>query len=150
MPKPLAAGLYLVDHGAILCTKHLGMTARMTGRDLSGQRILRVDNDYIRDCGHVPFTCETCTAEGRRMTRLRPHGRRERCQCGTVTGESCDWQGTIRAMVIVEWMPVSLRASHEAAHNIGVYPLNGAVRLLVARVHAGEVDDTRWCRIVED
>jgi hypothetical protein len=35
--------IYLADNGAAYCGAHLGVTARMTGRDLSGQAIQRVN-----------------------------------------------------------------------------------------------------------
>jgi hypothetical protein len=52
--------------------------------------------------------------------------------------------------MLVEWMPLSFRASHVAARNSGVYPLNGAVRLRVerscgARMLAAEPE---WTKIV--
>jgi hypothetical protein len=60
--------LYLGDNGAALCGAHLGMTARTTGYDLSGQRIMRVTapyaRDFKRDLGE-PLTCETCGKEAK-------------------------------------------------------------------------------------
>jgi hypothetical protein len=35
--------IYLCDGGRALCGEHLGHTAKTTGRDLSGQQIMRVD-----------------------------------------------------------------------------------------------------------
>lgn len=54
------------------------------------------------------------------------------CECGEATGVQCEWTGPEDETIVVEWMPHHLRASHEAAGNWGVYPLNGAIRL---RVH---------------
>lgn len=51
------------------------------------------------------------------------------CESGTATGEPCTWTGKACDLVIVEWMPEHLRASHEAAGNWGEYPYNGAQRL---------------------
>lgn len=34
--------IYLTDNGAAYCGEHLGVTAKMTGHDISGQRIMRV------------------------------------------------------------------------------------------------------------
>lgn len=62
-PTAVADGaLYLTDGGAIYCGAHLGVTARMTGRDLSGQPILRITPETARaarDMG-CPCACETC------------------------------------------------------------------------------------------
>jgi hypothetical protein len=49
--------------------------------------------------------------------------------------------------VLVEHMPESLRASHEAAGNRGVYPHNGALRLRVSQGCADDVADD-WTREV--
>ena len=74
-----------------------------------------------------------------------------RCDCGQWSGARCDWTGSFAETVIVEWMPVHLRASHETAGNSGVYPLNGAVRLRVERSCAERMieNDGEWCSIVE-
>ncbi len=61
-----------------------------------------------------------------------------RCNCGnaqldaTGQGEPCS---ETDPTVTIETMPVSIRASHEAAGNSGRYPHNGAKRHLV----------TEWC-----
>lgn len=54
------------------------------------------------------------------------------CECGTATGQHCPWTGPAADTVTLEWMPLHLRASHEAAGNSGRYPDNGALRLRVA------------------
>lgn len=54
--------VFLVDNGAAYCGRHLGASARMTGRDLSGQPILAVTGDVLAEAraeGWVPH-CETC------------------------------------------------------------------------------------------
>lgn len=56
-----------------------------------------------------------------------------RCECGEATGEPCQWSGPVSETVVVEWMPVHLRAWHTAARNSGVYPLNGAIRIRCER-----------------
>ena len=53
------------------------------------------------------------------------------CECGEVTGVRCTWSGTESDTVVVEYMPMHLRASHRAAGNAGLYPHNGATRLRV-------------------
>ena len=60
------------------------------------------------------------------------------CECGEFDGggEPCDWWGPVAETVVVEFMPESLRASHEAAGNAGIYPHNGAVRIRCERSHA--------------
>ena len=51
------------------------------------------------------------------------------CECGTVTGEACAWDGDGET-VIIEWMPESLRGTHRAAGPSGSWPDNGAQRLV--------------------
>lgn len=57
---------------------------------------------------------------------------RIRCQCGEVTGTKCTHFRLRTEMLVIEWMPYHLRASHESAGNSGQYPSNGALRLLCA------------------
>ena len=54
------------------------------------------------------------------------------------------------ALVVVEWMPLCLRESHRAAGNAGVYPNNGADRVLMSRADAEALraDDPAWTEIV--
>ena len=51
--------LYLTDNGRCLCGEHLGHTAKATGRDISGQKILRLTPDMLRKEGIARFGCET-------------------------------------------------------------------------------------------
>lgn len=56
--------LFLEDNGACLCEKHLGVSARFTGRDISGQSIYPVSQgeiEYAISEGFC-FRCETCGA----------------------------------------------------------------------------------------
>ncbi len=58
--NPTPTAIYLGDNGRALCGQHLGMTARYTGRDISGQSIQRVT---VFDCisegiASAAFTCE--------------------------------------------------------------------------------------------
>lgn len=71
-----------------------------------------------------------------------------RCGCGEWTGEACCWEGPLADMVAVEYMPESVRASHEAARNRGVYPHNGAVRVACCRDCAVEADG-EWTEIID-
>lgn len=51
------------------------------------------------------------------------------CRCGELDGtEHCSWEGNEKELRLIEYMPISLRDTHSAARNSGVYPLNGAVR----------------------
>lgn len=55
--------IYLTDNGRALCRDHLGASARMTGRDLSGQRILALTPEDIDYCIQIEGwhpSCETC------------------------------------------------------------------------------------------
>jgi len=78
-----------------------------------------------------------------------------RCECGAVDGEQHDYDlDGSEDVAVLEWMPLQHRASHEAAGNCGVYPHDGAVRMVVLRECAervvAEAGDDRWARIVAD
>ena len=58
--------LFLTDNGAARCGTHLGMSARYTGRDISGQPIHRVtvaDAAYFRAEFGECLQCEMCRAK---------------------------------------------------------------------------------------
>jgi hypothetical protein len=57
--------IYLGDNGRALCGAHLGVTARYTGHDLSGQAILPVTPDALAEAREMGWTprCETCGRE---------------------------------------------------------------------------------------
>ena len=59
---PDSDAVYLGDNGMALCGAHLGMTAKCTGRDLSGQKIMRVVLAEVRAAGYADYTpkCERC------------------------------------------------------------------------------------------
>jgi hypothetical protein len=69
------------------------------------------------------------------------------CECGEITGERCHWSGPASETVMVEHMPPHFRASHSAARNAGVYPHNGAIRVIVSLSCADELLDG-WTDIV--
>ena len=50
--------IYLTDNGAAYCGEHLGMTAKATGRDLSGQPIYPVSPAEARE--YPSIRCERC------------------------------------------------------------------------------------------
>jgi len=52
--------VYITDNGATYCGAHLGITARTTGRDLSGQRIIPVTPEIERAEG-CKLPCERCS-----------------------------------------------------------------------------------------
>lgn len=63
-PKLSPSSLYSGDNGRIFCgaLACAGHTAHTTGRDLSGQRVHKIDAEYLnqaRDLGFVP-ECEGC------------------------------------------------------------------------------------------
>ncbi len=69
-------------------------------------------------------------------------------------GDTTTWGPVVDALaaatgiadpVLVERMPEALRASHEAAGNAGVYPVNGAERFIAARA---DVEESPWTSIV--
>lgn len=56
--------LYITDNGRLLCEDHLGISAKTTGRDISGQEIHEVTDDdrqWLQQRG-VSCSCETCEA----------------------------------------------------------------------------------------
>lgn len=57
-----SAVLYFTDNGRVLCGQHLGASARLTGRDLSGQRITRTTREDAEDFRAMGLTlaCEVC------------------------------------------------------------------------------------------
>jgi hypothetical protein len=73
------------------------------------------------------------------------------CECGGITEHACEWQGEISEMVVIEWMPKSIRSSHEAAGNSGRYPRNGSIRLAVHQDCAASIvdDDPDWSHIAQ-
>jgi len=81
--------------------------------------------------------------------------KRWHCDCGRTTGERCSMHGLLSEMVILEWMPESLRESHRAARNSGTYPANGAERLLVdyacaIRICDAEDEEDCWAWVHSD
>ena len=74
------------------------------------------------------------------------------CGCGVWWGEKCAWSGPLSEMVVVEWMPEYLRATHSASGNRGSYPLNRSERVAVekgcAQLHLKS--DSEWSRIVPE
>jgi|SRR5690606_18451066 len=85
------------------------------------------------------------------IAMMRAPSRTVRCECGQFTGERCIWIGSPDDTVVVEYMPMHLRASHEAARNVGTYPHNGAVRVRCERSCAESIveSDPDWAWIVE-
>lgn len=72
---------------------------------------------------------------------------------GVWTGESVEVEVVAHDLseyVLVETIPTSDRSSHGTAGNAGVYPLNGAVRVLMHRADAEEFveADGGWSHIV--
>ena len=62
-PTPLLEDttLYLCDNGACYCGAHCGMSARYTGRDISGQDVDSITPDEAREHG---IRCEKCGSTG--------------------------------------------------------------------------------------
>lgn len=52
--------IYLGDNGRCYCGEHLGITARLTGRDLSGQPVYRVTPEDTQEAAQMGVTlvCE--------------------------------------------------------------------------------------------
>ncbi len=70
------------------------------------------------------------------------------CECGEITGVSCEWTGLHTETVLVEFMPEQHRASHVAAGNRGRYPHNGARRFRCATECAERLVDGEWIEVV--
>lgn len=75
-----------------------------------------------------------------------------RCDCGDWSGEPCQWTGEAGDMVVVQWMPEHLRASHAAAGNNGNFPVNGARRTAVERSCADLMVETdgEWVLVIAE
>jgi hypothetical protein len=58
--------LYIGDNGELLCGAHLGASARMRGRGLSGQPLLEITSEvaalFVEENGALP-ACEACGKE---------------------------------------------------------------------------------------
>lgn len=63
-------------------------------------------------------------------------------------GLAGDWIITPADLVVIEYMPVALRASHVKAENRGVWPHNGAERVAATRSQAEGIRGHEWARVV--
>lgn len=68
-PKIRSEAVYLCDNGAAYCSDHLGASASMTLRDISGQPIEEVTPAMAREAKAMGWevACETC---GRKASAL--------------------------------------------------------------------------------
>ncbi len=59
--------IYFTDNAALYCGEHLGASAGMTGRDISGQRITAATKPYIEQAGAMGtvLKCEQCGKEAK-------------------------------------------------------------------------------------
>ena len=63
----------------------------------------------------------------------------------------CRWEWVPPAdAVVIEYMPVALRASHVKAGNRGTWPDNGGERVAVPRALADSLSGHEWVRVVPD
>jgi hypothetical protein len=119
---------------------------RITGLDCSvGEDVIDALEDAIQE------EVEDLGEENERYTLTGYAGEDGvQCECGQITGVRCTWVGSPTETAIVEWMPQSLRASHEAAGNHGSYPHNGSIRVRCEKSCADGLvdDDPDWTRIV--
>jgi hypothetical protein len=60
-----SVALFFCDNGRLLCSEHLGATAKATGRDISGQRIMKLNEAARAELVALgcSASCETCGAE---------------------------------------------------------------------------------------
>lgn len=65
--------IYLTDNGAAYCGEHLGITAKATGRDLSGQPIMPLTPAAVKEAAEMgfEFECEQC---GKKASRIHLAG----------------------------------------------------------------------------
>ena len=72
------------------------------------------------------------------------------CRCGEISGVMCDWEGPAEELVLVEYMPLSLRDQHREARNSGRYPHNGAERMALLEACAISLvsEDDAWSEIL--
>ena len=75
MPRfqPDPQTVYLGDNGRAYCGQHLGCTAKASGRDLSGQRLMAVTPEVAAiaaEDGWVP-KCEQCGHEASLLVAVR-------------------------------------------------------------------------------
>jgi hypothetical protein len=64
--------LYFGDNGRVFCRTHAGMSASLSGRDISGQRVERVTplaRQLWRQEMGAEIDCESCAAGKRRAAR---------------------------------------------------------------------------------
>lgn len=101
---------------------------------------------------HIPEAfaalCDECEPEDHVMTTGGYDGLPLMEVWGT-TDDGEEWRVHLQQehpLVVVEYMPMSLRAAHEAARNSGVYPHNGAHRVAVFACDA-EADE--WTEILD-
>ena len=66
--KIQSEAIYLGDNGRAYCGEHLGMTAKHTGRDISGQPIYKVKPEDVLQVGDV-IVCEVPSC-GRKPSAL--------------------------------------------------------------------------------
>lgn len=69
MFRPNPNTIYLGDNGHAYCGDHLGMMAKHTGIDLSGQPIMAITPDMLSELGVASVTCEQPRC-GRRPLRV--------------------------------------------------------------------------------
>jgi len=119
---------------------------------VSEHEIERVAQEWADRLAETVYYCESGDTDDSddedSATAVEP--RTVRCECGDYTGERCMWIGSPEETVVVEYMPMYLRASHEAAGNAGRYPHNGAVRIRCERSCAESIveHDAGWARII--
>src|SRR5690606_23798621 len=120
---------------------------------VSAYEVERVAQEWADRLAETVYYCESGDADDSddEDIGVAVEPRTVRCECGDYTGERCIWIGSPKDTVIVEYMPVYLRATHKAARNVGVYPHNGAVRIRCERSCAESIveHDPEWAWIVE-
>jgi len=118
---------------------------------VSAYEIERVAQEWADRLAETVYYCESGSTDDDEDSATAVKPRTVRCECGDYTGERCEWTGSPDDTVVVEYMPMYLRASHEAAGGVGVYPHNGAVRIRCERSCVESIvdHDADWARIID-
>lgn len=131
-----------------------------------GERIEKARACRTPDCADEPHDayshwCASCGEEisdldHDAVTEVREAGgdMAYRCQCGTATGQRCEWTGALEDMTVVRWVPESDRGSAKASgtYSHGAYAMALTIESeTCVDVVTHEYDpDTEDCTIVSE
>lgn len=130
--------IVMTGDGDLLCD---GVSEHEIERVAQGWADRLAETVYYAECSIAPDDEDIVIAVEPRTVR---------CECGDYTGERCIWIGSPDDTVVVEYMPMHLRASHKAAGGAGVYPYDGSVRIRCEKSCAESIveNDADWAQII--